>query len=635
MRFVSKLALMIGLLLWVGAPALAQEAGEAAPATETEPPATETQPAEEAPTETPADVPAETNSEQSASDRLEETTNTLDDVFGDDDFSDEGEDDAWGDELEEPQFPRLEHRGYFRFRADMFSGLDLGTHYRTTSGATQGTSAFRPPLTENGINNTDADPEQGAENDESVIGGANLRFRWQPTFLISPSFKFTATFDVMDNLVMGSTPDFNFSRPDAPLSAFSTTQAPPGEGFQFQDSIRVKEVWGEWKLLGMPLRFGRMKSDWGLGILANGGDDWDDDFGDYNDRVMLVTQLYGMYFFGGYDIVSSGPTYKQADNPFGQAYDLTDTDDVQQGFFGVFSKPLQEEELTARRNHLVRDRKVAFDWGLYTVFRSQNLDQNSTSAAPGTPYDEIELINRSAWAVIPDLWLRLEYRPSYTQRLRLELEATMVYGEIENVLNEFDKSDNAKRELLSWAVAFEGDYTTGGLTLGLDAGAASGDSANCLAVQDCKNFANSDPVTGGTTNDKITNFRFDRNYHVDQILFREVIGTVTNAWYAKPYIRYDLYESPDGALGGRLDVLVAGALEEDAYPGSGSFLGTEIDATIFVEDANKFYADLSFGLFLPGGAFDLLPGYQGYPTDSPKVEASLAWTLQTHLVLKY
>ena len=123
-----------------------------------------------------------------------------------------------------------------------------------------------------------------------------MRLRYQPTFLVSPSLKFAATFDVLDNLVLGSTPDFSIDRPDTPLAAFSTAQAPPGEGFQFQESIRVKELYGEWKLLGAPLRFGRMKSHWGLGMLANGGDEWDDDFGDYVDRVMIALQFYGIYF---------------------------------------------------------------------------------------------------------------------------------------------------------------------------------------------------------------------------------------------------------------------------------------------------------------------------------------------------
>ncbi len=561
----------------------------------------------------------------SAQDKKEDSA---DDLFDDDD---DLEGDGWEEDEPEPTFPRIEHKGYFRFRGDMFSNLHLGTHFRNSGGTTLGTSSFKPPITENTANNEG--PAFGADtvgsgNDESLLASANMRFRYQPNFLISPSFRFTATFDVMDNLVLGSTPDFSVNRPDAPINIFSGSQAPT-----FQDAIRVKELYGEWKLLGIPLRFGRMKSHWGLGILANGGDDWDDDYGDYADRIMAALQLYGIYFFGGYDIVSTGPTFKQVDQPFGQAYDLTETDDVQQGFFGIFSRPVQDGEILARRERLVKHRKPAFDWGIYTVFRRQKLDLEESSLASigggapaSTEYDTLGLIKRDAWAVIPDLWFRLEYRPSYTQQLRFELEGTFIYGKIDRVLEDVG---DVEREVMQWGVAAEFEYTTGGLTMGIDAGAASGDGAEFLGVNDQKNFAD-----GNEPNKEITNFKFDRNYHVDMIMFREVIGTITNAWYAKPYVRYDLFDSPDGAIGGRLDVIVAGAMEKDAYPGDEMFLGTEIDAKIFIEDTNKFYADLAFGLFIPGAAFNLEEGFLKATKDQA-TEASLAWTLQTHIVLKY
>lgn len=624
------------LALFVGAPAaFAQQEGQPAedttspPPADIPPPVVDTPPAPDptppppaAPAPLPADDPPEDDDNPSA-----------DDIFGDDD-DDLGDDDGWNDETPEPTFPRLEHRGYFRFRADMFSNMHLGTNFRDQFGKTLGTSAFLPPVTENFANNSDQTQDRadvGESNDETFLASANMRFRYQPTFLISDSLKIAATFDVLDNLVLGSTPDFHFTRPDTPLNAFSGTQAPPGGDFQFQDSIRVKELYGEWKIFGAPLRFGRMKSDWGLGILANGGEDWDDDYGDYVDRVMIALQFYGIYVFGGYDIISSGPTYKQDYSPFGQAYDMTETDDVQQGFIGVFSRPLRDDEVAERRDALVKRREPVFDWGIYMVARTQTLDLSQSShgdVSDGTAtYDDLELVKREGWAIIPDIWLRFEYRPSFTQRVRLELEATMIYGKVERVV---DDPTSKERELLQWGVAFEGDYTMGGLTIGLDAGAASGDDAEFLAVQDRSNFA-----AAGNSNTDVTNFKFDRNYRIDQILFSEVIGTVTNAWYAKPYVQYDLFDSPDGAIGGRLDILVAGALEKDAYPGNEMFLGTEFDAKIFIEDTNKFYADISFGLFLPGGAWDLIPGFNGYGQDQPRVEAELAWTLQTHLVIKY
>ena len=602
--------------LCVCAPAFAQEPPP--------PPATEEKKADEPP-------------------KAEEPPKADDEPVDTDDAADDGSDDGWGDEEQEPVFPRLEHRGYFRFRAMMFSNTWLGTQFRLspTDKTTKGTSGAKPPLTENQTNNSGTPftaEDVGNGNDESVVADANMRFRYQPTFLISPSLKIAGTFDVLDNLVLGSTPDFNFAeRPDAPLSAFSTAQAPPGEGFQFDESIRVKELYGEWKLLGIPIRFGRMASNWGLGILANGGNGVDDDFGDYVDRVMAALQVYGVYIAGGYDIVSSGATYKQDFQPFGQAYDLTESDDVQQGFLAIFSRPIQEEEIAARTKRLVTERKPAFDWGVYTVYRKQNLDLSVDDAqklATGEKtvaanFDELQLVKREAWAVIPDLWLRFEYRPSYSLKIHAELEAAMIVGHIGSVSPVAPQpGEDPARDLFQWGVALQSDITTGGLTAGLDAGIASGDDAQFLGVLDQKNFAD-----GSTPNKDLENFKFDRNYHVDRILFREVIGTVTNAWYAKPYVKYDLFDSPDGAIGGRLDIELAGAMEKNAYPGKAAFLGTEVDATLFVEDEGKFYGDLTFGVLFPGEAFALKAPFLGYAGDTKDPE--IAWTLQSHLILKY
>ncbi len=631
MRRQFALALVVSLAFTAAASA-DEPPADKAPSEETKPAADE--PKSDEPAVEPEPEPKPDAPPAKVDAPAEEAPAEEEEEFGEE----EDDEDGWDDEPAAPTYPRLEHHGYLRFRADMFGNGHLGTGFHTDGGLTKGTSSIKPPITENFVNNDPNDTSRGdvgeGANDETFLAGANMRFRYQPTFWISESLRIAATFDVLDNLVLGSTPDFDPARPDLPIAAFSGGQAPPSGDFQFQDSIRVKELWGEWKILGaIPLRFGRMKSHWGLGILANSGEKWDDDFGDYNDRVMLALQFYGIYFVGGYDIVSSGPTHKQPFQPFGQAYDLTETDDVSQGFMGIFQRPLNPVEVDARADLLNKDRKWGIDWGVYAVFRKQTLDVNQTtltaiddgSFAP----DTAELIERNAWAIIPDAWLRLEHRPTYSQKIRLELEAAMIVAGIDNVSYNGLEGTGGPREVLSWAVAFEGDYTLNGLNISLHAGAASGDSAKCLAVNDCSNFEQD-----GEFNTEITNFRFDRNYTVDMIMFREVMGTITNAWYARPAVSYDLFgESDEEALGAELAIILGGALEKSAYPGNSSFLGTEIDVRLYYEQTKKFLADLAFGVYIPGSAFDLKNGFGGY-TGSDR-SAEVAWTLQTHLVIQF
>jgi hypothetical protein len=132
-----------------------------------------------------------------------------------------------------------------------------------------------------------------------------------------------------------------------------------------------------------------------------------------------------------------------------------------------------------------------------------------------------------------------------------------------------------------------------------------------LGVLDQTNFATGNQQVASAQNRRLTNFVFDRNYYVDLIMFREVIGAVTNAAYVKPTVQYDLFGGISDSLGGRLDIISAWALEPNATPGRSSWYGIEFDAQIFYEEKDRFRADLSWGTFVPGDAFDLPAGFQG------------------------
>ena len=91
---------------------------------------------------------------------------------------------------------------------------------------------------------------------------------------------------------------------------------------------------------------------WGLGLLANGGQDIDDDFGDYSDRVLLLAKLYGIYVAGAYDIAFSGAITDDPGDAFGQPKDLGDADDVSQYVLSFFQRPLSQKEKEERQKLL-------------------------------------------------------------------------------------------------------------------------------------------------------------------------------------------------------------------------------------------------------------------------------------------
>lgn len=555
-------------------------------------------------------LPAAAQAPAAGADEAAEAEDDMDDLLSEieAEFEESEESEGWAAPAEEAMtYPRLEHHGYFRFRPDLMWRLHLATHARV-DGQTIGTSGVRPPITENVINNASplfGEDEVGTQGDNE-LAGANIRFRYTPTFHIARELRVTAQFDILDNLVLGSTPDFHPERPDAPLSAFAGSQQSPTAGINSaRDAVTVRQVYGEWLSPFGLLRVGRQSSHWGLGILANNGEHFDADFGDYVDRALLLTRLpiVDLYLAAAWDYVATGRLSDNQAQFFGQPYDLGEADDVQEFVVAIFDKSLSPREQARRHHRLHVQREPVFEWGAYYVYRSQDL------TAPGeleptftTSYDLTELVVRDAVAHIPDLWFRLDWAPAPGQHLHIEAEGVMIIGKLGNVFDG-DALRDGERDLLMAGGALQADWTAvdNRLTIGLDTGAASGDEAEFFGVLDQKNFAE-----GTQVNKNITNFKFDRSFQVDHILFREVIGTVTNAFYFKPWVQWDFFESKQVDLGGRLDLQYARALKAAATPGNDPNLGLELDFTLFYEELGVFRVDMVTAFFFPGAAFDLV-----------------------------
>ncbi len=621
-------------------------------------PAADLQPA--SPAGSPAAVPAPA---EGAGDDVD-TLSDLDDLMNDD--TPAAADVQGWEEVKAPrEYPYFEHHGYFRFRTDLFWRAHLGTQKRwgEDSVTTTFTSGVKPPLSENAANNDSGnqpnDPRSpnkvGEKLDENVLAGANLRFRYTPTIHLSPDLRIKAQFDVLDNLVMGSTPDFSedSARPDVPLSFFSGTQVSPESGRNsWRDAVRVKQLYGEWRSLIGLLRVGRQANHWGMGLLANGGQDDDSDYGDYVDRAMWLGRFWKINTSLAFDWVSTGPTNESAGEYFGQPRDLEDADDAWEIVASVFMRPTTDADQALRIKDL-QARKVAFDWGLYYVFRHQTLALGGASEAgldsgnwseftsQTDAWDGLQLVHRGAQAHIADAWLRLEWRPKFGHKLHLETEWAVIYGHIDNA--NAGGGETHELDIIQFGGVLQADYTWLGLNAGFELGVASGDEAEGFGVLDRSNLtynritrdAQGNAQSTPTRNRRLSNFIFDRDYIVDLMLFREVIGAVTNTVYIKPFVSYDLFESEEDALGARLDILYAAAMEPRATPGNGRHLGLEFDLRIFYEEKRKFAAMLEWGTLVPFSAFDNLRPVGADGNLPGRVEAKWATTLQARVLWKF
>ncbi|MSP92358.1 MAG: hypothetical protein EXR79_11235, partial [Myxococcales bacterium] len=444
-----------------------------------------------------------------------------------------------------PTYPFVEHHGYFRFRPDLISNGHLGQAVKRElfEGQIVTTSAIKPPLSlwpANNENNPFAD-RVGKARGENSLAAASIRFRYQPTLHLADTIRIAATLDVLDNYVLGGDPDYAgaVKRPDVPLVAFATSTKP--------GSIAVKEAYGEWKTLLGILRVGRQASQWGLGIFANGGggDGWDGarpteyyggprlphegggqdaDFGSYVDRLAFLTKVGPAYVTLLWDYASAGVLGYDKSRVDGQVRDFTDGDDVNQFGLVLFQRPLTPQEIEARKSRLLDEGRPGFDWGVYSIYRWQDLDVQGTKPANTFDIDtakDVQLMPRNAWAAASDLWLRYERRLAFSRRLLIEAEFAGLFGKIEDAGTIGGQAPKAK-DIQMFGGAIKAAWQNEGFGIMIDTGFASGDDTGCFGV--LGDGTCSLDTAAGQANDKIQGFKFHKNYRVGSLLFRDVIG---------------------------------------------------------------------------------------------------------------
>jgi len=557
------------------------------------------------------------------------------------------------------KYPFIEWHGYFRLRADMFTDADLETYAPAGPTDFVATSLFLPPLLHNAVNSSgeasfsdDLDGET-----EQTIGTANMRLRLSPVVRVAGSLRIGTTIDILDNVVLGSTPEYRSTRinPAVPLDTLTATQVPPTSGLNsVSDSFMVKEAWAEWDIgldqeprpgaftLGT-LKVGRYAQPWGLGIWTSAGDyprddtslstidrarALDMDGGNYLDRISWRYD-FGMFkLLAGYGMLASGPTSRVQYDTSLQPYDIEEKDDVRQVELAVYSRPDTRQDFLARRKGMFTGRPI-LDWGLYVTLRTQ--DMATTLSGQPDPlvldyvdsYSKLELVDRSAWLATPDLWLRLDWRPDPETRFYAALEGVYVIGSVEHPTG---TPGEDSLDISQYGVALETDVTLGAVSFGMDWGLASGDDGEMMGV-----FTGKD-VPWGSDN-VLSAYSFNRNYIVDLLLYREVVGSVTNSTYFRPHFAFDIIPTEENAFGGAIAAMYALTMEPDAYSGNSRNLGLEFDFSMFYEEANRFLTSVAFGMMFPFAALDRPEKFLGYEVGAR--ESAWAWTLQGNLTLVY
>ena len=522
--------------------------------------------------------------------------------------------------------------GYIRMRPEFFYNM------RLSRGADPaGFQLFPGPIIGAGDNKSQSD--------------VNFRFRFEPTLAVSEDLSIYFQADILDNVLFGSSPVTDaYLDPFTPISLLASRR---GAG-----AVDVKRVWAKVNTQLGELVFGRMGYHWGLGVLHNDGNCLDCDFGDTYDRIAFSPrEIKGHRFALMFDLISKGASTTGEKGELGRSVDLDTLDDGYR--LGLEITHVDTPEEIKRK---LDANQWVINYGVVGDYRTQPWDTVVPLNSGGSLRSQV--VQRQGKFYQPDGFLSLKRK-----KWRLDLEVAFNIGSVgTHQQTEFDPATVTAEvaSLLTKPVNF---FQVGGalqtdvallsadaLLFGLEFGAASGDkgaygfgarpwrngsgAAQPVAPgQQPWNTAGPGDIDGGHLDfsspngghARINNFMFNRSFNVDMILFRNLVTTVTSAWYLKPSIRY----RPTGRKTGGGDdtgfeILFAAIYSQAWYPentpGLAKALGLEFNAGITYDTSDRLHAGLAYGLLLP---------FDGLRNTLPALSPSVAHALRMILAIPF
>jgi uncharacterized protein (TIGR04551 family) len=561
--------------------------------------------------------------------------------------------------------PIIEIHGYFRTRAEMFHNFSLG---RVNEPSHQlwpmpPDNYYNPVTGSQSAYGANVCAQAGSTNkyaacQDKTQYSTNLRLRLNPEIHVSDNLRIMTQVDILDNLVLGSTPSGYANYPSSgsasgygvaqrsgynPLSFFDNTQDPPSAGINgYKDSVRVKRAWAEYSTPLGQLRFGRMPDHFGLGMLHNAGDGYDHDYQSTIDRIMFITDIrpLDLHLGAGWDFPNSGATNESLQNLGGQPYSVARLVNVKQySFLLLRRKNPQLERMALTRGDLV------LNFGAYLTYRSQMLASDgaegcgataadATTGSPiGCPYESMaqSYQRRGAYAWTPDIWGQALYKG-----FRFEFEAATIQGHIDSTSttpassNYLTAPGGAGWSLRAWGLAtqLQQKLLEAKLDLSFGFGWASGDpnvsrGSNGVTEQgDLGLTPGSNGLQQPLGSNVFSTFRFHPSYQMDLILHRNLLTRVQGTYYFRPSIGYDFIRKANGQrLGGNVAGIWSRASEYLQAPGHKRDLGIELDGSVYFQSRDGvlndrpgalggFFTMLQYGLLFPMDGM-------GYPQRQP------------------
>jgi hypothetical protein len=385
-------------------------------------------------------------------------------------------------------------------------------------------------------------------------------------------------------------------------------------------ALDLRKLYLEYKWSSGAFRVGLQTQSWGLGILANDGSK-DPEAGDFGQQQFGNTTYRALLAVR--PLFNLGGGFRAFETAL--AADLINRDNLSE--FAKGDRAFQGV-LALRFN-----KDADNNFGIYGVYRNQ---RNINVADGGKATDVVVVDAAGKW----------EFFKRRNRLLKVGFEALTIQGTTTQARNE----NAALLRVQQYGAAAKVSYKLHRLTLLADWGFASGDQ--------------------NPADDRVENFRFDRDFKVGLVLFDHVLayqtarasvrasdpnlvgiapegadligtaGSITGVWYLFPRVKYGLFDWLD-VYGGPLfafstarltdpfNTRLGGGTSLNALGGRpGMYMGTEVD--LGVQARYRPIPELLItatgegGLFLPGDAYTLPTGGVMGPVGFGRLRLSIA-----------
>ena len=510
----------------------------------------------------------------------------------------------------------------------------------------------------------------GARKGESESVGeidyTEHRLRINPKVTFFKKLEFISQIDVLSGMLSGNTdgrPYMWFARPEKRWNDIDGTDVS-----HFQ-SVHLRRYYGSWESPVGLFRVGRQGSTWGLGLVANDGNGFTNDFGDayYGDtvdRVLFGTKPYSIlqYLLTGEKPVKDPVTVAFAydwnvarDNLVKTKLDKQDLENAvtpQGNRIDLFDENLRDDE-AHQYVGAIRVETEPFEGGLYIVRRHM---EHFDALLPAKNRPDEEYLN--VWVL--DVYGKLHLKPGWLDggEIFIEGELTRIFGKTNLTVSRIlagpdDQFPESTVSQLGWVV--RGGVRHSWIETKLETGYASGDS--------------------NPFDDEVRNFKFHPDYNVGMILFDDLLagvsntsafnsvfvfdeggnvrtlgadllpsnGSVTNAVYINPTVKVTPMDGLDAIVGvlwartatdfvdPSIDFLYGGAWGQFnplGAPSSNNELGWEVDVGVRYKWDKPFWdliLGLQYGHFFPGDVFEDADGNRMDDIDKVQGRFTFIW----------